>query len=508
MERNELGILGMIFSYSFVCTVLMIVALLILFVMMRRLQIQRDNLLQQKSVVFGFIHDVGELFADVETVDVQHLLKRVLRYAMRTTYAGAGALYLVDKSGDKLQARAVSGVYPPLDMPPDDAIHKAFSKTRFVEEKTRSHRIAMGSGLVGRVAMEGTPMLVADAERDGRVPHYSYDYLKIHSLLLVPMRFHNTVLGVLAVINKVDGEPFVQNDINMLQALADQASVSIYYANLGEALEEKHRLDADLNVARHIQTTLLPKKLPVVAGVELAAFSVPAREVGGDYYDVIMIDDTHVGVAIADVSGKGVSAALIMALCRSALQTHAPRSLKPAEVLRAINKTLAGDLAEDFFITMLYMVYNCATRELTVARAGHIEPVVFHAQGAGKPIAVAAQGMAIGIDDGELFNTSLTETTVKLAPGDTVVGITDGVTEAMDSGGNEWGILNLVKTTQMALIDHGDAEAVTHKIRHRLLQFVGEAPQYDDMTLVTLRLATAMAPTGEQHDEKETKQET
>ncbi len=506
--RIELGAQGVIISYSAACTILLVAALLIMFIMLRRLQAQRDGLLQEKNVVFGFIHDVGELFSDVESVDVPHLLKRVLQYAMRTTHAGAGALYLVDREGDQLRAQAVSGVYPPLDVPPDDAIHKAFSKTRFVEEKTRSQLIAVGSGLVGRVALDDVPILIPDAERDGRLPHYPYDFLALHSVLLVPMRFHNTVLGVVVVVNKVNGEPFVQNDLNMLQALADQASVSIYYANFGKALDEKHRMDADLNVARHIQNTLLPKTLPVVPGLELDAFSVPAREVGGDYYDILTIDETHVGIAVADVSGKGISAALITTLCRSALQIHAPRSLKPAEVLRAINKMLSVDLAEDFFVTMLYMVCDCATRELTVARAGHVAPIVFHAEGFGKPVAIESQGMAIGIDDGELFDSTLTETTVKLAPGDTVLALSDGVTEAMDSRGNEWGVLNLVKTTQMALIDRDDATEITEQIRHRLLQFVGEAPQYDDMTLVTLRLTTAPSPNGEQLDEEKAKQET
>ncbi len=501
-----MGSQGVVISYSAVCTILLIAALLIMFFMLRRLRAQRDALLKEKTVVFGFIHDVGELFSDVESVDVPHLLKRVLQYAMRTTHAGAGALYLVDQDGEQLRAQAVSGVYPPLDVPLDDAIDTAFSKTRYVEEKARLQPVAMGTGLVGKVALEGSAILIPDAERDGRVPHYAYDFLTLHSVLLVPMRFHNAVLGVLVVVNKVNGEPFVQNDLNMLQALADQASVSVYYANFGKALDEKHRLDADLNVARHIQNTLLPKTLPSVPGLELDAFSVPAREVGGDYYDILMIDETHVGIAVADVSGKGVSAALIMALCRSALQMHGPRSLRPADVLRAMNKTLAADLAEDFFITMLYMVYDCGTRELTIARAGHVTPIVFHAAGFGKPVAVESQGMAIGIDDGGLFNSALTETTVKLAPGDTVLAMTDGVIEAMDSSGNEWGILNLIKTTQMALIEGGAVGDIADQIRRRLLQFVGEAPQYDDMTLVTLRLATS--PKGGQPDEEKTNQET
>lgn len=478
----------MTLSFPSVNTVVLGALLFGMMVILRRLRRQRDALIQEKGVTFGFIHDVGELFAGAESVDLHHLLRRVMQYALRTTHAGSGALYLVDKSGDKLRAQAVAGVYAPLDIPVDPAVNTAFSKTRFVEEKTRSHPIAIGQGLVGKVASDGVPMLIADAERDGRVPRYPYDFLEVHSVLLVPMRFHNTVMGVLVVCNRVDGKPFVQSDMNMLQALADQASVSIYYARFGEALDEKRRLDADLDVARRIQTTLLPKTIPAIPGVELAAFSVPAREVGGDYYDVVMIDDNHVGIAVADVSGKGVAAALIMALCRSALQTHAPGVLSPAAVLRHINAMLAHDLAEDFFVTMLYMVYDCSTRELTLARAGHVAPILFPAEG-GKPVAVESQGMAIGIDDGELFDASLNERKVRLSAGDMVLIVTDGVTEAMDAGGNEWGVLNLVKTTQMALLDQADAEAVAGQIRHRLLQFVGEAPQYDDMTLVTLRLA-------------------
>ncbi|MFH0908417.1 MAG: SpoIIE family protein phosphatase, partial [bacterium] len=362
---------GVYFIFTHLLELALVVGLWLLIIRVRRLAAERDALVQEKEVIFGFVHDVGEVFSDAETADLDLMLKRVLFYALRTTRAGAGAIFLPEAGGETLRSRAISGIFPPLEEGVDVGLERAVSKSQHVENIVRSQRIRKGAGLIGEVADLGAAILIEDAERDPRVPHYDEDFLKVRSILLVPMRFHHRVLGVLAVVNRVDGRPFIQADLNLVQALADQSSVALHFAGLRETLEQKQRIDHDLDVARQIQMSLLPKEIPRVPGCELAAFDYPALEVGGDYYDFVPVDDHRVGIAIADVSGKGISGAIMMSICRSVLRSQARGCASPREVLMAVNRFMREDIAEDMFVSMLYMVLNTETRKLTVARAGH-----------------------------------------------------------------------------------------------------------------------------------------
>lgn len=442
-----------------------------------------EQLQQEREVVFGFVHDVGEVFAESEQIEPDLLLKRVLYYALRTTRAGAGAIYLIDPQTEALQARAITGVFPPLVQEPGGAIDSAVSKSKHVEQLVRTRVIKKSEGLIGKVADLGTPLLIAHAECDPRVPRHQLDFLRIRSLLLVPMRFHQNTTGVLAVVNRVDGNPFVEADLSLLQSLSDQASAAIYYAGLRDSLDEKKRIDHDLALARQIQSTLLPAELPKIPGFEIAAFNQPAKEIGGDYYDVIPLDDRHIGIALADVSGKSIGGAILMSVCRSVVRAQAPGMLSPASLLRSINRVLSKDIAEDMFITMVYMVLHLDTRELVIARAGHEKPLVVRANQ--QVEFVESTGGAIGMMEPTLFDELITEVTLTLEPGDMIVTYTDGITEAMNQSKDEWG-LRLFTETCVITSSEG-AHSLVNNVRQRIQRFVGEYPQYDDMTLVALK---------------------
>jgi sigma-B regulation protein RsbU (phosphoserine phosphatase) len=443
-----------------------------------------DQLLQEKEVIFGFVHDVGEVFAESEHIEPDLLLKRVLYYALRTTRASSGAIYLAD-AGEALQARAITGVFPPLTNDLSSNLDAAVSKSKHIENLVRTRTIQRGEGLIGGVADLGAPLMIADADCDPRVPRHHLDFLRIRSLILVPMRFHQNVMGVLTVVNRVDGTSFAETDMNMLQALADQASAAVYYAGLRESLDEKKRIDHDLALARQIQASLLPSELPTIKGVELAAFNQPAKEIGGDYYDAIVIDDQHIGLAIADVSGKSIGGAMLMSVCRSVLRAQAPAYRSPASLLRAMNRTISRDISEDMFITVIYMVLNLETRRLTIARAGHEKPLIVRAD---QTVEWAhSSGTAVGLIDPDLFDAMIDEVVVELQPGDTVVAYTDGINEAMNGAHEEWGLEAFSETC--ALASSAGAQILLQNVRQRLERFVGNHPQYDDMTLLALHLA-------------------
>jgi len=451
---------------------------------MHKLQDSHDLLEQERDVMFGFIHDAGEVFADVDSIDTDLMLKRILFYALRTTHAGAGAIFMKN-ANDDFRARTISGIFPPLKEEKNTEIGESLSKSQHIERLVRAQCFREGEGLIGEVADLGAPILIADPERDERVPKYNLDFLRVRSLLLVPMRFHQQILGVLAVANRVDDHPFIEADLNLLQALADQASVSVHFSELREALDEKRRIDHDLDVARTIQMSLLPKHVPEINGFELAAYGHPALEVGGDYYDFVPVDDNHLGLAIADVSGKGISGAIMMAMCRSVLRSVARQKTSPAEVLNEVASLMSEDVANDMFISILYMVLNTDTRELVVARAGHERPVIA-AGDTGKTSLIDSPGIAMGIGDTETFTSILQDVSTTLNPGDMVVAYTDGVTEAMNERNEEWGMDNFLAAIQANV--HEGAHDVLTNVQQRVLRYAGSRAQYDDMTLLAIRV--------------------
>jgi sigma-B regulation protein RsbU (phosphoserine phosphatase) len=472
-------------SFLFFLLTVASVAIFLMTAAIRRLRRERDELIHQEEVIFGFIHDVGDVFVHSEDVDIERMLDRVLFYAERTTRASAGAVYLYERAENAFKARALSGIFPPLESAIEEELTQAVSKSLFVEQQVRSQLIPRGKGLVGEVADFGSAILIEHADRDARVPRHVPDFLRIESILLVPMRFLRKVLGVVVVVNPIDGRPFNQADLSLLQALADQASVSIHYAGLRDSLNEKQRLDHDLAIARQIQTALLPHAIPELPGIELAAFTHPAQEIGGDYYDFIRIDDDHIGMAVADVSGKGVVGAMMMAISRSALRTQAAQSLSPAAVLREVNRIMFEDIAEDMFVSMLYMIFTRSTRELVVARAGHERPAII---GGGDQLfqIIDAPGLALGMADNETFDAALREERVQLAPGDLLVAYTDGITEAQNESGDEWGVEKFLEAVSAAA--PSGTQAVLQSVQQGVLRFAGAMPQYDDMTLLTLRI--------------------
>ena len=447
----------------------------------------RNRLLREKEVMLDYVQHVGEAFADAENIDLDIFLERVLFYSMRTTKALSGAIYMFDSDNKFMRANVVAGIFPPLtrgERETEKKVEEAASKSEFLEEYVKSHPIRKGEGIVGEAADFGMSILIEDAERDARIPKYASDYLKIKSIILVPMCFRNSVLGVLVVSNRTDGGAFSQENRNLLEGLAAQASASAHFISLRETIEAQKRMEHDLDVARNIQAALLPAKIPQAEGFEIAAFNRPALAIGGDYYDVIRIDESHIGLAIADVSGKGIPGAILMSSCRSILRALAQWNLDGIAVLKDLNRAMTESVGEDMFISMLYMILNTASRELSIFRAGHETPLIWRAD-AGGIEGVESKGVAIGLTDSETFDTILGETKVKLRPGDCVLAYTDGITEAMDCSQNEWGLDSLKKSVSQ--VANKDASSIINTINDRLDEFTNNCHQYDDMTMLVLK---------------------
>ena len=254
--------------------------------------------------------------------------------------------------------------------------------------------------------------------------------------------------------------------------------------------EEKRRLEEELRIARSIQMSLLPQGELSIPGIAITALCVPAREVGGDYYDLLPLGDQRYGLLIADVSGKGTSAAFYMAELKGLMLSLSRIHRSPRELLISANQIISDHLDSRSFITMIYAIIDLAARTMTYARAGHTPLIVRSEDGDGRASVqvLAPDGMVLGvrIDHGEMFERLLVEQTLALAHDDLLLFFTDGISEAMNADSDCFGEARLARLVE----EHGDLQPV--ELRERILReiqaFVGDAPQHDDMTMILLKV--------------------
>jgi sigma-B regulation protein RsbU (phosphoserine phosphatase) len=290
------------------------------------------------------------------------------------------------------------------------------------------------------------------------------------------------------------------NSADQLGDLADSFnSMTASVEDLLHEKAEKERLEQELRIARQIQMSLLPQGPLRLDGLSVTAHCEPAREVGGDYYDYFMLGEKRVGIIIADVAGKGTSAALYMAELKGLMLSLSQLHASPRELLGRANRIIAQHLDARSFITMTYAVVDLCARTLTYARAGHC-PLIYLPGGRGKgeggrrvQVQVPS-GLVLGlkIDGGERFDTLLEQVTIPLGVGDVVLLFTDGVTEAMNAAGEPFGEERLA-----ALVDeHGDLlfEELRERILREIRAFVGDTGLQDDLTLVLLKVDEVVAP--------------
>lgn len=350
---------------------------------------------------------------------------------------------------------------------------------------------AVDAEALARAASETDgPLVLARAEADHRVRARPGD--GVGSLVVLPLATGGETglsRGALFVARAL-AEAFEADDLAALETFTGQAALSLSHADLFADALERERLARELTLAREVQQRLLPQTLPDVAGVEIAAAERAAREVGGDYYDVVRLGEDCVGVLVADVSGKGAAAAFYMAELKGVFQAGSRLTRAPGEFLAQANDALSGSLGRGDFVSAAYAVLDAEAGTLALARAGHTPAVLVRDGGRpdGGRWLLRGDGLAIGLDRvGALFRQTLREQTVRLAPGDTLLLYTDGLVEARDGHGEEYGYDRLAAFVER----HRHVEAVG--LRDLLLAehraWSGSEEPDDDTTFVVVRWA-------------------
>jgi len=324
------------------------------------------------------------------------------------------------------------------------------------------------------------PIVLDQAAVDHRIRAGAAD--GIGSLVAVPLIARDRMVGALFACKEME-MGFEKDEVETIAILAGQAALALENARLFGQQVERERMARELAIAREVQRRLLPQAVPVLDGISIAASSVSAQEVGGDYYDFVRLDDSRLGIIIADVSGKGTSAAFYMAEMQGIFQAVSRLASSPVDFLHHANAAISDSLERNIFVSAIYGVLDVDAESLVMARAGHCPAATVDVHGTGSYL--RSGGMGLGLDRTSLFRESVAEVDRSLSPGDVYALYTDGVVETRNREGIEFGYDRLLDT--LAANRHEHADRIHSAVIEELTRFADGLEYGDDMTLVILK---------------------
>jgi phosphoserine phosphatase RsbU/P len=395
-------------------------------------------------------------------LNLANLLDTIMNVAKKVMNADACSLLLVDDETNEL------------------VFQVALSE---VGEKIKTMvRLKIGEGIAGTVAKTGEPIIIKDAYQH---PKFNPDYDKktgfqTGSILCSPLKAKGKIIGVCQVIHeKAQGRVFQSSDQELFLLLCDSAALAIHNARMHLVLMENQRMEKDMEFAQSVQESFLPTSTPQHEHFTFAAQTHAAQVVGGDYYDFIPFENELLGIVLGDVSGKGVPAALQMARLMSDFRYISRVDAEPQKVLTQVNNALCERSYRGMFTTAVFCLLDLKNKKLIVANGGHLSLLLKRNN------SIEEIGFASGTPLGILPNMQYAQEEHSLQGGDEILVFTDGVTEPKNKLDEEFG-LDRLKNLYM---DHtGPPEEFLQKLEKSIKQFIGDAPQFDDLTALTLKV--------------------
>ncbi len=411
------------------------------------------DLLKDSSHRLEILYQVGEAIRSV--FDIYDLQNKIIEIIFNVIQPDRGCILLKDTKTGQFMPRAV--------------------KTREEEDITLSQHI------VKQCVEEKISILVSDAASDERFK--SVDSIvqeRIRSAMCSPLVFKDEVIGLIYVDTRNRMISYGQEELELLTGISNQAALAIVNARLYEQLIQQTKLEKELEIARTIQMNLLPRSNPEIDNFEIAATSIPATKVGGDYYDFIELPNRQWGIAVGDVSGKGVPAAILIATVRALLKSESVRSrASVTSVVAKVNNLTCHDVTSNMFITLLYGVLNPQTRSFEYVNAGHSHPLLILPDGKCMPLTIG--GYFMGLMEDIDYRKEL----VTLPPGSLMVIYSDGVVDTLNSAGTFFGVDRLKDVLDKYRTK--PATVIRDQILEELDNFREDAEVFDDMTLVVIK---------------------
>ena len=342
-------------------------------------------------------------------------------------------------------------------------------------EREEDLNLKIGQGLIGHVVEKGEPIIVSDVENDER---YISAREATRSEIVVPMKLDGRVIGVLN-LESDEHDAYEESDLALMLTFASQAAISVERARLHEEILSGKKIEEQLNVAREIQQSFLPPSNPTITGYDVSGMNIPSGQVGGDYYDFIDIVEGQTGVAIGDVSGKGIPAALIMASFRASLIAEIRNNYAIRAIAQKVNNLLFESIKSGNFVTAVYSVLDSKNHILTFCNCGHDRPILIRANGEVEYLIEG--GPILGVTTNAVYE----ERPIFLMKGDTVVFYTDGVTEVFDENGKQFGAERLIE--QVKTQRDKSAIEISDHVYKEVTKFAGSEHVYDDFTMMIIK---------------------
>jgi sigma-B regulation protein RsbU (phosphoserine phosphatase) len=405
----------------------------------------------------SLVYELSQTFNS--SLDLEDLLNTLIDEVITATGAERGFVVLRE-ADDSFEFRAARGMEHETIGDPD---------------------LEISRGVVQSVMDGGVGLLTSDAQQDDRFKgRQSVMSLGLRSILCSPLTVKDDTVGAIYVDNRLHAGIFTQEDLEMLNAIASSAAIAIENARLYGESVEMGRMERELSMARRVQTGLIAEEIPEIEGWQFAARWIPAREVAGDFYDFVTLDAGRMGLVIADVTDKGMGAALFMVVTRSMLIASLEGSIFPAEAITKANRLMCRYSTSPLPVTLFYARVSPDNNELIYVNAGHNPPYV-HRTETGNLDPLDRTGMVLGLDD----SLELQQASVQLESGDVIVMYTDGVPDALNEAEEAYGENRL----RSKIRDHekGTAEEMAAALQKSLVEFIGDAEPFDDITLLVAK---------------------
>lgn len=371
--------------------------------------------------------------------------------------------------------RAEQGVITLLD---EESVSPAHTLVRTDSSTGKHPPFRVHDQLLGLMYLKHEPLMVNDPSKDPRFRGANWPD-QIHSVLCVPLLVRSKLIGVVTLYNKKDANGFTGADRRLLSIIASQSAQVIENARLYEEERSLLRVQEELRLAAEIQMRLLPDAAPKVEGYDLAGASIPAQSIGGDYFDFLPLEGTRTVVCVADVSGKGLPAALLMSNVQAALRARYDSCRSPSECLTVLSGLLYRNMYRGSFVTMVYGILDAAEHSFEYANAGHNRPLWCGADGRVQRLETA--GLVLGAVDKIAYGDGR----IRIEPGGVLLIYSDGVTEAMNDTRLEYGEERLMQVLTEAR--NLSSKEILSRITEDVTAHAGDMPQHDDMTLLVIK---------------------
>ena len=448
---------------------------------LRKIQQEKDDIVGEEMRMFDFLHHIGE--AIEKDITPAQLYKEIVEGFGEVLGTDGGAIYLLSEDRAHLVPKFISSNCPPLVSVPAQITERSKTNSRALMSHLMLTRVGADEGILGDVIAGEASVRIESLRSHASLSSSPAHYVKDVSAMLSRLQYGGRNIGIVAVVRNHENGPFTDNDYDVFRSVSEQSAFAMGNAMIHQELTDKRKIDDELRTAREVQNVLLPSAEPHISGYRVYGSNTPARMISGDYFDYIDLPENRSGIVIADVTGKGLPAGLLMAMCRSVLRLTAMATVSPSEALGLVNRHLFPDVREDMFVSLIYIVVDNDTGKLRMSRAGHDAPILFRAETASIET-IKPPGLALGIDAGDVFDRVTKDVEIEMKTGDCLLLYTDGVCEAVDDHDNEFGLEKLEQVFSKAAAM--GAERVVESIRQEVSAFAGDQPQMDDITMIAI----------------------